>query len=93
LARALVCKPQLLLLDELTAQMDRSTENFVLELLTHLKKSMGILSIKRSIRNASISDRIIFLSCDQIEVVGNHNELLKSQNSYSAAWLSFTKTH
>ncbi|HOK86980.1 MAG TPA: peptidase domain-containing ABC transporter [Tenuifilum sp.] len=94
LARALVCKPQLLLLDELTAHMDRSTENFVLELLAQLKTSMGILSITHSIRNASVSDRIIVLSgSGQVEIAGNHNELLKSQNLYSAAWQSFTKTH
>lgn len=93
LARALVCKPQLLLLDELTAHMDRTTENFVLELLTQLKNSMGILSITHSIRNASISDRIIVLTGGQVEVVGNHNELMKSQNAYSTAWQSFTKTH
>jgi ATP-binding cassette subfamily B protein len=92
LARALVCKPQLLLLDEVTAHMDRTTENFALELLTQLKSIMGILNITHSIRNASISDRIIVLSVSgQIEVVGNHNELLNSQNSYSAAWQSFTK--
>jgi len=92
LARALVCKPQLLLLDELTAHMDRNTESSVLELLAHLKNSMGILSITHSIRNASKSDRIIVLSGGKVEIVGNHNELLKSQNSYSLAWLSLTKT-
>lgn len=92
LARALVCKPQLLLLDELTTHMDRSTENFVLELLVQLKKSMGILSITHSIRNASISDRILVLSGGKIEIVGTHNELMQSQNSYSFAWQSFTKT-
>lgn len=92
LARALVCSPQLLLLDELTAHMDRSTENFVLVLLAHLKNSMGILSITHSIRNASISDRIIVLSGGKVEIVGNHNELIQSQNSYSLAWQSFTKT-
>jgi len=92
-ARALVCNPQLLLLDELTAHMDRSTENFVLELLTHLKTNMGILNITHSIRNAALSDTIIVLSGNRVEIVGNHNELMQSQNSYSIAWQSFRKQH
>lgn len=91
LARALVCNPQLLLLDELTAHMDRGTENFVLELLTTLKKSMGILSITHSFRSATISDRIIVLSDGKIEIVGSHENLMQSQNSYSLAWRSIYK--
>lgn len=93
LARALVCNPQLLLLDEITAHMDRNTENFVLELLANLKNSMGILSITHSIRNAALADRIFVLSGGQFELVGNHNELMQSQNSYSSAWQSFSKIY
>ena len=91
LARALVSEPQLLLLDELTAHMDRATENFVLELIGKLKSSKGILSITHSIRNAALSDRIIVLSGGHIEAMGRHNELIKTQNQYSAAWQAFAK--
>jgi ATP-binding cassette subfamily B protein len=91
LARALVCEPQLLLLDELTAHMDRGTENFVLELFGRLRGHMGILSITHSIRNAALSERIIVLSGGRIETMGRHSELIKSQNQYSAAWQAFAK--
>lgn len=93
LARALFCSPQLLLLDELTAHMDRNTESFVLELLADIKYNMGILSITHNCRSSAISDRIIVLSGGRVEIVGNHNELMQSQNLYSHAWQGFTKSH
>jgi ATP-binding cassette subfamily B protein len=89
-ARALVSKPQLLLIDELTAHMDRVTESFVLQLLSTLKGSMGILSITHSIRNAAISERIIVLSGGKIEAMGSHSTLIQSQNAYSFAWQAIT---
>lgn len=91
LARALVSAPQLLLLDELMAHMDRTIEDFILGLLVKLKNSMGILSISHSIKNAALSDRIIVLSGGRIEAVGTHSELIKTQNQYGAAWQAFTK--
>lgn len=84
-ARALVCNPHLLLLDELTVHMDRCTENFVLALLAKLKNSMGILSITHSIRNAALADRIIVLCNGRIEAIGTHVQLLQSNNQYSVA--------
>ncbi|HYX06318.1 MAG TPA: hypothetical protein VE912_06250, partial [Bacteroidales bacterium] len=82
-------KPQLLLLDELTAHMDRQTENFVLALLSRLRKEMGILNITHNMRNASQSDKILVLQKKQLVAVGTHQELMDFQNPYSEAWQSF----
>jgi len=89
LARALIYEPQLLLLDELTAHMDRVTENFVMELIEKLKSRMSILSITHSIKNAAVSDRIIILKSGCIEAMGRHRELIRTQNQYSSAWQAF----
>lgn len=88
LARALVNEPQILLVDELTAHMDRATEDFVLELMKKLRRSTGILSITHSIRNAALSDRIIVLSNGRVETTGKHAELIKTQNTYNSAYHS-----
>lgn len=45
LARALFSRPQLLILDEATAAMDRESERFVLNLLTQLKMDIAIIFI------------------------------------------------
>src|SRR5690554_2927992 len=86
LARALVQKPQLLLVDNLTSHMDRKTKDFVLSLLNDLKNEMEILSISHNIQQASISDKIVVQSNKKIEDIGSHRELLKFNNEYSRAW-------
>lgn len=87
LARALYHKPQLLVLDEATASMDRESEQFILKLLTDLKKNMGILFITHRLHVLkSFSDRIYILENGRTAVSGNHDTLLLSNNLYSQYW-------
>ena len=87
LARALYHKPQLLILDEATASMDRESEQFVLNLLTELKKSMGIIFITHRLHVLkSFCDRIYILENGETVVSGNHDTLLLSNNLYSQYW-------
>ncbi|MFN8355558.1 MAG: peptidase domain-containing ABC transporter [Spirosomataceae bacterium] len=57
LARALYAQPQLLLLDEATAAMDKHTERIILELLQKLRAKMGIILVTHRIQTAAIADR------------------------------------
>jgi len=87
LARALYIQPQLLLLDEATAAMDRVTEKFVLELLSQLKKQITVIFISHRLHILkNISDRIYVLENGQIKAYGNHEILLESNNIYSNYW-------
>lgn len=87
LARALYHKPQLLILDEATAAMDRQSEQFVLELLLQLKKEMGIIFITHRLHILkSFCDRIYILENGTIDTQGNHHKLLQSVNLYSRYW-------
>ncbi len=87
LARALYHKPQLLILDEATASMDRVSEQFVLKLLTELKSSMGIIFITHRLHVLkSFCDRIYILENGETTVSGNHDALLLSDNLYSQYW-------
>ncbi len=86
-ARALYKKPQFLILDEPTAAMDRNTERFTLNLLSELKKDMGILLISHRLHSLkNTADRIYILENNTISNQGNHEELLKTNNFYSAYW-------
>ncbi|WP_113651510.1 ATP-binding cassette domain-containing protein [Pedobacter namyangjuensis] len=60
-ARELYRKPQVLLLDEPTAAMDRNTERFILQLLNQLKKEMAIILITHKMHTAKICDRIYII--------------------------------
>ena len=86
LARALVRQPQLLLIDEPTAHIDSTTEAFVLRLLLALRQRMGILCITHSLALAAHANRIAVLVDGRIAAEGSHQQLMQSDNAYSAAW-------
>ncbi|HMP28526.1 MAG TPA: peptidase domain-containing ABC transporter [Saprospiraceae bacterium] len=89
LARALYHKPQLLLLDEPTAALDRNTEQFVLQLLQNLKKEVLIISLTHTLKIAKASDRIYVIENGVIQASGTHNEVLATDNLYSQVWNDF----
>lgn len=87
LARALYHKPQLLILDESTASMDRDAEQFTLRLLTRLKKNMGVIFITHKLHILkSFCDQIYILENGKIATSGTHDALLLSDNLYSQYW-------
>ena len=87
LARALYHKPQLLILDEATASMDRDSEQFVLKLLNNLKKSMAFIFITHRLHVLkSFCDRIYILENGETVYSGNHDTLLLTDNLYSQYW-------
>jgi ATP-binding cassette subfamily B protein len=92
LARALYQKPQLLILDEVTSAMDRQSEQFVLELLTKLKREMGIIFITHRLHVLKgLCDRIYIIENGRIVLQGNHETLLQSNNLYSQHWHDLVK--
>lgn len=87
LARALYNNPQLLLLDEVTAAMDRVTEKFVLNLLIRLKSKIAVIFISHRLHILkNISDKIYVLEDGKVKAEGNHLEILESDNIYSEYW-------
>mgnify|MGYP001133922975 CR=1 FL=1 len=87
LARVLYKRPQFLILDEATAAMDRKTEKFCLELISTLKKEMGVLFISHRLETLKkYANRIYVLESGEIKIKGTHIELLKTSNFYSDYW-------
>lgn len=86
-ARALYKPSQILLLDEMTAAMDRRTERFVCSLLEELRKDRIILLVTHRLETARrLGDRIIVMENGRISAQGSHEELLRSDNFYSEYW-------
>lgn len=87
IARALYHKPQLLILDEATAAMDRESEQFILKLLSHLKCKMAIIFITHRLHVLkSFCDKIYILENGVVSSEGSHEKLLNTQNLYSKYW-------
>jgi ATP-binding cassette, subfamily C, bacteriocin exporter len=89
LARALWKCPQILLLDEPTAALDRDSEQFVIRLLNKIKSETAILILTHRLSIVRGAERIYILKNGQIEEEGNHLQLLKSDNLYSRSWLDW----
>ncbi|MDP2336938.1 MAG: ATP-binding cassette domain-containing protein, partial [Bacteroidota bacterium] len=82
LARALYQKPQVLLLDEATAAMDRRTEQFVIKLLQKLKKEMIIIFVTHRVQLARQTDHIYVIENKQISASGTHPEVINCNILY-----------
>jgi ATP-binding cassette, subfamily C, bacteriocin exporter len=88
--RALINKPDILIIDEGTSGMDRSTECMVMNLIIKLKSEMGVLLITHRlnlIRN--LSDYIYIIENGSILNEGTHSELMKMDNLYKRYWDDF----
>lgn len=90
LARVLYKKPQLLILDEATAAMDRNTEKFTINLFEKIKPKCSIFFISHRLNALKkMADTIYILENKTITHFGNHTDLMKSDNFYSDYWKSF----
>jgi ATP-binding cassette subfamily B protein len=80
IARALVRKPEILLLDDSTSALDVKTETALWEALE--KEDATMLVVTQKIRTAKGADRILLLDNGRISGYGTHEELLKSSKLY-----------
>lgn len=82
IARALLKKPKILILDDSTSAVDTATDEKIRNAFkTYIPETTKIIIAQRinSIMNA---DKIIFLHDGEIESIGTHEELLKSNKIY-----------
>lgn len=83
LARALYQKPDVLLLDEATAAMDRETEQKMLRLLFSIKEEMSIILVTHRVQSAKLADHIYILKEGVIQNSGTPGELMRRDNLFS----------
>jgi len=87
LARALVRDPKILLIDDLTGQLDRENEKTVLEAIDKIRQGRTCIMISHRIRTVQKADNIIVLHDGSIQQMGSHDELLKKEEGlYNKMW-------
>ena len=90
IARALLKKPKILILDDSTSAVDTATEARIREAFaTSLKDSTKIIIAQR-ISSVIDADKIVVLDDGRITGVGTHDELLRSNREYQEIYYSQT---
>ena len=77
LARALVRRPRILILDDCTSALDAQTESDVLKGLQDMAGSMTVLLVSQRISTVMRTDRILCLDNGRMAGWGTHEELME----------------
>ncbi|MCF0112819.1 MAG: ABC transporter ATP-binding protein [Bacilli bacterium] len=81
-ARTVLHKPQILILDEATANIDTETEAIIQGSLEKMKSIGTMLVVAHRLSTIQHADNIIVLQSGQIIEQGNHQSLLKQRGQY-----------
>ncbi|KUF06942.1 ABC transporter permease [Leucobacter sp. G161] len=81
-ARALVRRPDVLLLDEVTAQLDGVTEAAIHRVISDASRTGAVVTIAHRLSTVLEADRIILLERGSVRDSGTHDELLARDGLY-----------
>ena len=82
IARAMLKKSPIILLDEATSSLDAETENKIQNALTQLTKNKTTIVIAHRLSTVLNADKIYVIDAGRIVDEGNHEFLLSNSNVY-----------
>jgi len=82
IARALVCKPSILILDDATSSVDVETETLIQNAIAVAARGTTVIMVAQRISTVLNADKIIVLDQGRIAAEGKHRVLLKSSPIY-----------
>ena len=91
IARALLRKPKILILDDSTSAVDTKTDNLIQTAFKEEIPDTTKIIIAQRISSVENCDRIIVIYHGEINGIGTHSELLKSNKIYKEIYNSQTK--
>lgn len=91
IARALLKKPKILILDDSTSAVDTKTDKLIRTAFNEKIPNTTKIIIAQRISSVQDADKIIVMSNGRIQAVGNHEELLKTNAVYKEIYDSQMK--
>ena len=88
IARALLRKPKILILDDSTSAVDSETELRIRNNLNCLLKDTTVLIITQRINTMQSADRVIVLEDGEVEAIGTPDELMATSRIYQEIYNS-----
>lgn len=88
IARALLRKPKILILDDSTSAVDSDTEQKIRQNLSNLLKDTTVFIITQRINTMQSSDRVIVLEDGEIDAIGKPDELIEKSKVYQEIYNS-----
>lgn len=89
LARALLKKPQLLILDEATSHLDAVTEMSIQNVIMDSCLDLSCIIIAHRLSTIKRCDKIYLLKHGTVLECGTHNELIEQHGEYDKLWISY----
>ena len=82
IGRALLRHPRLLLLDEVTSQLDAVNEAALRETIADAARTTTVLVVAHRLSTVTMADRIIVMDAGRVRAIGTHADLVASDPLY-----------
>lgn len=92
IARAILKKPDLLILDEATSNLDTAIERAIHQTIEEIRREITTIIIAHRLSTVMRSDRIVVLNQGEIVEAGSHEELIAKRGYYYRLWQGQTST-
>ena len=86
LARILLRKPRILILDEATASLDSVTERSIMKTVNELTRDITTVIVAHRLSTIAHCDSIFVFEQGRIVESGTHEQLIKANGAYKKLW-------
>ena len=91
IARTLLKKPKILILDDSTSAVDTKTDALILKAFQEEIPDTTKIMISQRVSSIQKADQIIIMDEGRVSAIGTHDELLQSSEIYKEVYLSQQK--
>jgi ATP-binding cassette subfamily B protein len=92
IARAGLCNPEVIILDEATSNLDPGTERLIENAFNELSRDKTVIVIAHRLSTAERADLIAVVDNGEIVELGTHQDLLNEKKKYFSMYMAWNKT-